>query len=100
MHETEFHKKRIEISSSEIFRIDIPGDWEPCSITVRLTPMRYGSRWVQLQVEITREGNVPNNVIIVLAYKMFLPTLTYKAQQINTAHKLYVVSKSKAGIAL
>lgn len=52
--------------------------------------MRYGSRWVQLQVEITQEGDVPNNVIIVLAYGIFLPTLTYKSQQMN-AYKLYVV---------
>lgn len=52
--------------------------------------MRYGSRWVQLQVEITQEGDLPNNVIIVPACGMFLPTLTYKTQQMN-AYKLDAV---------
>lgn len=33
-----------------------------------MTPMGYGSRWVQLQVKIAREGDLPSNEIRVLSY--------------------------------
>lgn len=51
--------------------------------------MRYGSRWVQLQVEIAQEGDLPNNVIIVLTHRVVLAD-TDKTQRMN-AYKFYIV---------
>lgn len=51
--------------------------------------MKYGSRWVQLQVEIVRKGDLPNNVIIVLTYVLASKN-TRRYTQL-THYKWYIV---------